>query len=54
MSEHLPGVTKTVQLAVSGRSGYRRAVISGQDLEFHTCLSIANHAPTRLGCYAAR
>jgi len=37
MSEHLPGVTMTVQPAVSfGWSGYRRAVISGQDLEFHT------------------
>lgn len=36
MSEHLPGVTMTVQLAVSRvASGERRAVISGQDLEFH-------------------
>jgi len=35
MSEHLPGVTMTVQPAVSVRSGNRKAVISGQDLEFH-------------------
>lgn len=35
MSEHLPGVTMTVQLAVSRKSSNGQAVISGQDLEFH-------------------
>lgn len=35
MSQHLPGVTMTVQLAVSARSSNGQAVISGQDLEFH-------------------
>ena len=44
MSEHLPGVTMTVQLAVSYASGNRRVVISGQDLKFHACQSIAKIA----------
>ena len=48
MSEHLPGVTMTVHLAVSRvASGKRRAVISGQDLEFHRSLHIAFDAGNR-------
>ena len=53
MSEHLPGVTMKVQLAVSGRSGNRKAVISGQDLEFHS-LSDRESRIHSSECYAAR
>jgi hypothetical protein len=54
MSEHLPEVTMKVQLAVSGRSGNRKAVISGQDLEFHPFIWIAILATTWVLSYAAR
>ena len=53
MSEHLSGVTMTVQLAVSLRSGEPKAVISGQDLEFHV-VSISWLLPRGIRLYATR
>ncbi len=55
MSEHLPGVTKTVQPAVSfdGAATAERSS-PGRISSSILVLRIANHAPTRLECYAAR